>query len=381
MKMRRINFLIILMSLSLWNCNKKREKSIISFKINNMNSKEVKVRFTSFGENFSDKYETVKLENGEFTLDTLINEPKEVIVQPDEMLKKLSNGELFPIPSKLIKFFIYPKNRVNVNGIMSEFKVEYNVDGNLLNEQYSTYRSSILNNYELGSKLFYDLENLYSKGANDSLIRITETNEIEISKKNRKAPLIFINKNQNTELSSYLLANEQKEIIIENYDNLSDKVKESDFGIILKNRIDNWNSLSINSTAPNFEYQTYKNGKYKLSENDGKYIVLDFWGSWCGPCIMEMPKMKEFYKTNKHKVEIIGIAARDKEKNWIKAIKENELNWKHILNNKEKDDLVKKYGISGFPTKIIINPNGKIEGIYLGIKEDFYLKMKELLKK
>ncbi|WP_301400614.1 TlpA family protein disulfide reductase [Polaribacter huanghezhanensis] len=345
-----------------------------------MNSKEVKVRLTSFGEKFSDKYKTVNLENGEFILDTLINEPKEVIIQPNEMLKKLSNGELFPIPSKLVKFFIYPKDRVNVSGSMSEYKVDYKVDGNLLNNQYSDYRKSILNNYELGSKLFYDVENLYSKGAKDSIIRITENNEIEVSKKNRKAPINYINKNQNIELSSFLLANEQKEVIIENYDNLSEKVKKSDFGIILKKRIDNWKNLSINSTAPNFEYQTYKSGKIKLSENNGKFIVLDFWGSWCGPCIMEMPKMKEFYKNNSKKIEIIGIAARDKEANWIKAIKENNLTWKHIFNNKKKDDLVKKYGVTGFPTKIIINPNGKIEGIYLGIKEDFYLKMEELLK-
>ena len=103
------------MSLSLWNCNKKTEKSIISFKINNMNSKEVKVRFTSFGEKFSDKYETVKLENGEFTLDTLINEPKEVIVQPDEMLKKLSNGELFPIPSKLNSSILSFKEKISLS--------------------------------------------------------------------------------------------------------------------------------------------------------------------------------------------------------------------------------------------------------------------------
>lgn len=369
------------MSLSLWNCNKKTEKSIISFKVNNMNSKEIKVRFTSFGEKFSDKYETVKLENGKFRLDTLINEPKEVIIQPNEMLKKLSNGELIPIPSKLIKFFIYPKDRVNISGEMSEYKVDYKVDGNILNNQYSNYRKSILKNYELGSKLFYDVENLYSKGAKDSIIRITENKEIEISKKNRKAPIDFINKNLNIELSSFLLANEQKEVIIENFENLSEKVKKSDFGVILKKRIDNWNNLSIGSIAPNFEYQTYKNGKFKLSENNEKYIILDFWGSWCGPCIMEMPKMKEFYNANKEKIEIIGIGARDKKENWINAIKENDLSWKHILNNKEKDDLVKKYGVSGFPTKIIINPNGNIVGIYLGIKEDFYLKMEELLEK
>lgn len=379
--MKKINILAILISLTFWNCEKATEKSTISVQIKNLKSETVKVMFASFGEKFEGEPLVVTIKNGRFNLDTLITQPKEVLIQPSQMFKKLSNGDLFPIASKMIRIFIYPKKNVNVKGIMHDYYVDYTADGNNLNKQYSEYRKSILKNHTLGSKLFYQIEDNYAKGSNDSIIKIIETKEREIYKINRQAPLNYIDNNPNLKISSYLLAREQKKIIQKNYTKLSKEVQNSDYGKILKERIANWKTLTINSPAPNFEYQTYKSGTFKLSENNKKYIVLDFWGSWCGPCIMEMPKIKDFYKKNKSKVEIIGIAARDKKENWIKAIKENELDWKQILNNKEKDDLVKKYGITGFPTKVIINPSGKIEGIYLGVKEDFFLKMEELLKK
>jgi thiol-disulfide isomerase/thioredoxin len=378
--MKKINILTILISLLFWNCKKTNEKSTTSVQIKNFKSETVRVLFASFGEKFEGDPLIVNIKNGGFILDTLITQPKKVLVQPSQMFKKLSNGDSFPIASKMIQFFIYPKKKVNITGIMQDFYVDYSADGNILNKQYSEYRKSILKNKTLGSKLFYQIEDNYAKGSNDSIIKIIETKEREIHKINRQAPLNYIEKNSNLKISGYLLAQEQKEIIQKNYTKLSESVKNSEFGIIIKEKIDKWKTLTINSTAPNFEYQTYKNGKFKLSENNEKYIVLDFWGSWCGPCIMEMPKMKEFYNKNKNEVEIIGISARDKKENWIKAIKENELDWKHILNNKEKDDLVKKYGVTGFPTKIIISKSGKIEGIFLGIKEDFFIKMNELLK-
>lgn len=379
--MRKINFLTIFISLLFWNCEKNTEKSSISVQIENIANDTVKVRFASFGEKFTDKNKIIILKNGKFTLDTLITEPKEVLILPNEMFKKLSNGELFPIPSKIIRFFIYPKNSVTINGNIKDFYVDYTADGNKLNEQYSEYRKSILKNQTLGCKLFYEIEDNYAKGSKDSLIKVLEAKEREVYQLNRKTPIQFIKGNPQLEISSYLLANEQKETIQDNFKNLTEEIKKSNFGKIIKKKIDIWNVVSINSIAPDFEYETYKKRKFKLSENKGKYLVLDFWGSWCGPCLMEMQKMKEFHKKHKSKLEIIGIAARDKKENWIKAINENNLDWIQILNDKKKDDLVKKYGITGFPTKIIINPNGKIEGIFLGVKDDFFQKMDEILEK
>jgi thiol-disulfide isomerase/thioredoxin len=345
-----------------------------------MKSDTVKVVLTPFGEKPLNDFKTIILKNGRFSLDTLISEPQEVVIAPNEMFKELSNGEKYPIPSKQIKFFLYPKNEVFIKGEMKDYCVVYEVNGNILNEQHTKYRNKRLDNKKLISKLMYEVENLYSKNAADSIIDIPYNLLSKISKVGSKSPINYIVKNSNLEYSAFLLSRERKNTIIELYPSLSEKVKKSDFGKLIENKIQTWKSISVEAIAPDFEYQTYKNGEFKLSENYDKYIVLDFWGSWCGPCIMEMPRMKEFYKKNKNKVEIIGIGARDKKEDWIKAIKENELDWKHILNNKEKDDLVKKYGVTGFPTKIIISKSGKIKGTFLGAKEDFFIKMNELLK-
>lgn len=379
--MHKIYLFTIITSLLMCNCKNPSNKTYISVKIENTANDTIKIGYASFGEKFSNDFESVVLENGEFFLDTIINEPKEVLIMPNEMLKPLSNGELFPLPSKLVRFFIYPKDKVNVTGIMHSYKVEYKASGNILNDQYSEYRDNIIYDYELSSKLMYEVENLYTQNVSDSIIDISYDKLTEISIKNNQNPINYISKNPNKEISSYLLFNEQKENIEKYYFKLDEKIKQSDYGKLIQKKINTWNKVSINSKAPDFEYETFKNGKFKLSENKQKYMVLDFWGSWCGPCLIEMPKLKEFYKKNKNKVEIVGIAARDKKENWIKAINENELGWIHILNNKEKDDLVRKFGVTGFPTKIIINQNGEIEGIFLGAKNNFFQKMNELLEK
>lgn len=377
--MKKINVLAILISLLFWNCEKPIEKSSISVHIENLKSETVYVRFASFGEKFESEPISITLKNGKFTLDTLISKPKEVLIQPSEMLKKLSNGELFPIPSKLIRFFIYPNGDVHIKGNMEDYKVDYAANGNKLSTQYSKYRNQYISYFELSSKLMYEVENLYSQNASDSIITISSDQLTNVLKTNRQIPTEYISKNFDKEISSYLLYSQPKDTVKKYYSRLNDNVQDSDYGKLINSKIDKWNQVTVNSKAPDFEYETYKNGTLKLSEQNKKYIILDFWGSWCGPCIMEMPKMKEFYNKNKTEIEIIGIAARDNKENWIKSIKENELEWKQILNNKEKDDLVKKYGVTGFPTKIIINSSGKIEGIYLGAKDDFFLKMQELL--
>ncbi|WP_051960173.1 TlpA family protein disulfide reductase [Sphingobacterium sp. ML3W] len=107
------------------------------------------------------------------------------------------------------------------------------------------------------------------------------------------------------------------------------------------------------------------------SDFRGKYLLLDFWGSWCQPCRKSHPHLLALY--NKYKsqgFEIVGIAQErgsDPISSWKKAIKEDDINWIHLLNNqqKEKQDLVSEYHVSAFPTKILIDPTGKI--IWKGI--------------
>jgi thiol-disulfide isomerase/thioredoxin len=107
----------------------------------------------------------------------------------------------------------------------------------------------------------------------------------------------------------------------------------------------------------------------------GRYVLLDFWGSWCRPCRASHPHLKELYSKFKDKgFEIIGIAsehaktADERHKLWTTAITEDGLTWLQVLNNEhvEQFDAVKEYGVTAFPTKILLDRDGNIIGKYVG---------------
>ena len=116
-------------------------------------------------------------------------------------------------------------------------------------------------------------------------------------------------------------------------------------------------------------------------------VILDFWGSWCGWCIKGMPKMKEYYQKYAGKFEILGVDCNDTEQKWKDAVKKNELPWKHVYNPRAKteeeqaNNVCGKYGITGFPTKIIISPEGKIVKTIVGEDPAFYTLLDELFSK
>ena len=131
--------------------------------------------------------------------------------------------------------------------------------------------------------------------------------------------------------------------------------------------------------APDFTLKDNNGKDLALSSLRGKHVVLDFWGSWCGWCIKGFPEMKKYYEKYKDRLEILGIDCNDKEEKWLDAIKKNELPWKHVFNPKDSE-LTTKYAIQGFPTKIILDPNGKILKTVVGESPEFYTFLDELFK-
>lgn len=138
-------------------------------------------------------------------------------------------------------------------------------------------------------------------------------------------------------------------------------------------------TLEDQPMAPDFELTDINGKQFRLSSLRGKIVVIDFWGSWCGWCVKGMPEMKKYYEKYKDRLEILGIDCNDKEEKWLDAIKKNELPWKHVFNPKDSE-LTTKYAIQGFPTKIILDPNGKILKTVVGESPEFYTFLDELFK-
>ena len=131
--------------------------------------------------------------------------------------------------------------------------------------------------------------------------------------------------------------------------------------------------------APDFTLNDLNGKPLALSSLRGKYVVLDFWGSWCGWCIKGIPDMKKYYEKYKGKLEILGIDCRDTEEKWKAAVEKHELPWLHVYNAGDPDVSV-LYAIQGYPTKIVVDPEGKIAKIVVGEDPAFYKYLDELFK-
>ena len=133
--------------------------------------------------------------------------------------------------------------------------------------------------------------------------------------------------------------------------------------------------------APDFELPNLQGATTKLSSLRGKYVVIDFWGSWCIWCIRGIPQMKTYYTKYKDKMEILGVDCRDTEDKWRAAVEEHQLPWLQV--RCDDDNLRKlgsKYGIQGFPTKVVVDPEGKLIKTVVGEDPEFYKYLDELFK-
>ena len=132
--------------------------------------------------------------------------------------------------------------------------------------------------------------------------------------------------------------------------------------------------------APDFTLNDINGKPLSLSSLRGKYVILDFWGSWCGWCIKGFPEMKEYYKKYAGKFEILGVDSNDTEAKWKAAVEKHELPWLHVYNPKDSKVLA-DYGVTGFPTKIVIAPDGKIVKSIVGEDPAFYTLLDQLFSK
>lgn len=181
----------------------------------------------------------------------------------------------------------------------------------------------------------------------------------------------------------YLMRHPVKDTFLAYYETLSENVREG----VMKENLDDAkqkaerlreldaNALSARKgeVAPDFEMTDVDGNTFRLSDFKDKYVVLDFWGTWCPWCVKGLPRMKAYHKKYASKVEFIGISNRDKTEKLKEFLQQENMKWRNAQNAEEGNpDVVLMYGVSGYPTKILLAPGMVIKGRYLGEVEEFY---------
>ncbi|MBO9732844.1 MAG: TlpA family protein disulfide reductase [Chitinophaga sp.] len=118
-----------------------------------------------------------------------------------------------------------------------------------------------------------------------------------------------------------------------------------------------------------------------LEKYKGKYLLVDFWASWCGPCRQAIPKVKELYSNYKDKgFEVVSISIDTDKNAWKKAMKEEAMPWDQMLSD-NKDKTMEQFQFSGIPTMYLVDREGKIIERITGYTEEADAKIKETLNK
>ena len=131
--------------------------------------------------------------------------------------------------------------------------------------------------------------------------------------------------------------------------------------------------------APDFTLKNLEGQDVSLFDFRGKWVILDFWGSWCPWCIKGFPELKEAYAKYSDKLVIIGVDCRESESDWKAGVEKYQLPWVNVY-NPEGSDITTEYGVQGYPTKAIIDPEGKIRNITVGHDPSFYTVLTELMQ-
>ena len=210
----------------------------------------------------------------------------------------------------------------------------------------------------------------------------------EVADMTSKAILNYIKTHPESNVSAYMLlslgtkANEGIAL-------LSDKVKQGVMAGFIRSVHEMCDALvkqekeaaitAEGTEAPDFTLNDVNGKPITLSSLRGKYVVLDFWGSWCRFCIKGFPAMKEAYAKYKDKVEFLSIACNDTDASWKAALDKHRLPWLNVR-NETPDNVSKRYGIPGYPTKIILSPEGKILKKVVGETPEFYAYLDKLFK-
>lgn len=299
------------------------------------------------------------------------------------VIKTLSEGNAqYVIPTgerEYLMIYTQPKENltVNIDGISP---LSYSITGSQLMSDIAKLDTE-------SAKLLKQYRDLMASGnATDSEIE-------KISKSYDKIFKDYLATNSDAAAVPYAIMHLEGEDFMNSYNSMSAKAKESPIALLLepqKEYVEKRLAAELHAkelqngqvTAPDFTFNDQHGKPVSLSDFRGKWVIIDFWGTWCPWCIKGFPSLKKAYAEKKEKLEVIGVDCRDKYETWLAGIVKYDLPWVNVYNPDQKGGKVlEEYAVEGFPTKVIVTPEGKIANITAGDDPAFYSILDELMSK
>lgn len=345
---------------------------VINGNINGLDKGTMMLVYPASGKIIAD---STAIENGAFHFKGSVNAP----VSADLYVKEWRNQSLnFYLENSAIHIAL---NRDSIGSSK--------VTGSLSNVDYDSVKALMAPYYECLSSLRI-LSNFASKQHLDSVSAYVDKIYDELPRAQRKRITDYALSHPGSYAITNRLfinfTNDQTELPLlkEVYDNFSASVKKSEGGKSIAALMKRMERVQVGNKAPDFSLPNERGEKVQLSSFKGKYVLLDFWASWCVPCRAESPSLvKAFNKYKSKNFTIVSVSLdveKDKQK-WLDAIQKDGLTWTNVssLKGYEEEGVRQLYSVQGIPDNFLISPGGKI--IARGLRgAEVEAKLAELIK-
>ncbi len=363
-------------------CDGKREVFVLQGKLEGGGDK-MAFDYDSLGHR---AHASVELQDGEFSLALNLSEPQVVrgIFSDGHFWKKARRG-FIPCNASYLLFVAQPGQKLEAKGRLTKDFVDIYPGGDEENAVFRKYTSAL-------HPVLNDYVNLLVRDAVDTTL--TEQDKAEIRKQSedyeaalQRIRIAFLEKHVSSVGGLWLMEDMliRKQLSMEEAERLFRQVdgRYADLTYYknVSTRIQGAKQTAVGQPAPSIKTErTYDGQPFDLEAWRGKYVLVDFWGTWCGACIAGMSEMKKFAAKHEGKLMLLGIAKESDEQRWRKYLDTSEWDWKQIVSGKGEENYVLRFNVQGFPTKILIGPDGRILKRLVGEEPGFYEELEQLIK-
>ena len=314
--------------------------------------------------------DTVLLDKGNFHYDPASTKPQILmIVDKDHFID-------------YITLYIVPGEHCIINGSMTD----YTVTGSKFYKDWGVFHEMAKDNaaalHDLRATIPMEEDPDYDMAAYSA-------REREIGEEWNRIALDFIRKHPESDVCAYL-AREMTiaDLFYEAEELISDKVKKGTLGYLIEEKALMLDGEAVRQSAmkdvyegamaPDFSLKTSTGETFTLSDHRGGYVMLDFWGTWCGWCVEGLPNVREIAHRYKDRLTVVSVDCGDSEEAWRNGIKKYGMDWVQVYNSKA-DAVDSKFAVQGYPGFYLIDPEGTIKMMAFGEPAHFVEKIGELI--